>query len=328
MFPLETLEVPPCDPPCPCCSPPAPRNPRPTACTTPPATAAREAFFDALWAGDYDAVDPIADDLTAEALDGDAASQALVGFAHAWTLAERRRAPEPDPGVTAHADLAVLAFERAVEQSPDDARLVGFRGSMLQAQGSIWGDAALQRKGWFDTAESARRWPEWGKFTQAYGLVTMDKDERLFARGVELYWGEPRRLRGRGGPARRPRLGAVRRLRGRERRQEPPRVRQYRRRAAQHRGLLRDHGRSRREVGRSRVGPQPVRERPRAGRRDLAVPVGRRAAPRGLAELPAWFAVEPAEDEAYDPRQNYVFGGPYGCTICHQGAPGGLVGAP
>jgi tetratricopeptide (TPR) repeat protein len=293
-----------------------------------PATAAREAFFDALWAGDYDAVDPIADDLTAEALDGDAASQALVGFAHAWTLAERRRAPEPDPGVTAHADLAVLAFERAVEQSPDDARLVGFRGSMLQAQGSIWGDAALQRKGWFDTAESARRWPEWGKFTQAYGLVTMDKDERLFARGVELYWEN---------------LDACAD-------EAVPRVDLDWAPYAAYVDASDD--KNRRACGNTDVVPHNIE--------GFFVIMGDHVAKSGdlesarnlyenalalddgtwpyrsvaeqrlvdLAELPAWFAVEPAEDEAYDPRQNYVFGGPYGCTICHQGAPGGLVGAP
>ena len=38
-----------------------------------------------------------------------------------------------------------------------------------------------------------------------------------------------------------------------------------------------------------------------------------------LAELPAWFSVEADESQQADPERVPIFGGPYGCTVCHQG---------
>jgi tetratricopeptide (TPR) repeat protein len=151
------------------------------------ASPGRDAFFGALAHGDYDALDPVIADLTGEAADGDEVSQAVLGFAHAWRVAERARY-EPDPEVIGHIDLAVTSFERAVDAIPHDPRLVGFLGSMQLAQGNVWGDNALIRKGWFGTKASARQWPEWGLFTQAYGLVTLDPDEPRYAKGIELLW--------------------------------------------------------------------------------------------------------------------------------------------
>jgi tetratricopeptide (TPR) repeat protein len=151
------------------------------------ASPGRDAFFEALRHGRYDDLDPIVDDLTGEAAEGDDVSLAVLGFAHAWRMAEAVR-NEPDPAVVGHIDLAASAFERAIEALPDDPRLVGFFGGMELAQGTVWDDSALQRRGWFDQAEARRRWPEWGLFTQAFGLVTFDPDEPRYDKGIELLW--------------------------------------------------------------------------------------------------------------------------------------------
>ena len=147
----------------------------------------RTAYFAALGTGDYAALDGIIATLTQEADSGDITSRAVLGFAHAWRLSEWHRQPT-DPTVTRHAALAAHAFEQASAALPDDPRLVGFRGSFLQARGSIEDDPKLTRQGWFDTVDASKAWPEWGKFTQAYGLITLSTDHRLYNESIELYW--------------------------------------------------------------------------------------------------------------------------------------------
>lgn len=143
----------------------------------------RDAFFSALETGDYAALDGVLEGLQAE---DDPKSAAVAGFAHAWKLAESQR-DLSDPAVREHAGLAVEAFDAALQEL-DDSRLVGFRGSFKQAQGSIEESARLQRQGWFDQNEATRRWPEWGLFNQAYGLITFSPDERRFEGGIDLFW--------------------------------------------------------------------------------------------------------------------------------------------
>ncbi|MFK7926633.1 MAG: hypothetical protein AB8H79_00475 [Myxococcota bacterium] len=146
----------------------------------------RTQYFEALFSGDYDALDPIIDVLQRESADGDTTSTAVLGFAHGWRLSEFSRAP--DPSVVQHAQKAVDTFEIAIRASPHDSRLLGFQGAFRQAVGSIEGRASDQRKGWFETKRSTRRWPEWGAFTQAYGLVSLDPSHRLYPKAIELMW--------------------------------------------------------------------------------------------------------------------------------------------
>lgn len=147
----------------------------------------RDAFFDAFANGRYTDLDPILADLTEEAADGDDVSLAVLGFAHTWKLAEAPRLA-PDPSTLDHIDVAAATFDRAVDAMPHDPRLVGFLGSLQLAQGSVWGDDTLSRKGWFGTKASARQWPEWGLFTQAYGLVSLSPDDKRFTQGIDLLW--------------------------------------------------------------------------------------------------------------------------------------------
>lgn len=153
-----------------------------------PTSPGREAYFAALAAADYDALEPAIELLTREYLDGDDRSTAVLGFAHAWRLAESPRLEDPEARVIESADLAVRAFTEASEALPDDPRLVGFLGSFKQAQGSIHDRPELETEGWFDQKAAARAWPEWGRFTQAYGLVSKAPSHKRFDDGIDLLW--------------------------------------------------------------------------------------------------------------------------------------------
>jgi len=162
------------------------RDPDPPALLHASPSPARDAYFAAAADGDYDALDDVIAALTQEHDGGDAESTAVLGFAHAWKLSERARAEQP-PDITEHAALAVASFDGAFE-ALDDPRLLGFRGSFRQAVGDITDDADLQQDGWFDQEAATRRWPEWGKFTQAYGLITKEPSETLYGTGTRLLW--------------------------------------------------------------------------------------------------------------------------------------------
>lgn len=151
-------------------------------------TLGRQAFFSALLKADYDQVDNSIELLTREYLEGDVLSTATLGFAHAWRLGEAGRVEDGSARVIESADLAVRFFTEASEDLPDDPRIVGFLGSFKQAQGAIHGRPELQTEGWFDQGKAVRAWPEWGLFARAYGLVTMNPEERRYKEGIELLW--------------------------------------------------------------------------------------------------------------------------------------------
>ena len=153
-----------------------------------PSTPGRDAFFTSLLAADYAAVDDTIELLTQEYLDGDDISTATLGFAHAWRLSESSRLEDGPARVIESADLAVRYFSEASEAFPDDARLRGFLGSFKQAQGSIHGHSDLQTEGWCDQGGAAQDWPEWGLFTRAYGLVTLDPSEQRYQDGIGFLW--------------------------------------------------------------------------------------------------------------------------------------------
>ncbi len=147
----------------------------------------RSAYFDALWDGNYNNLDEIIITLKKEADAGDPQSLAVLGFAHSWKLAEYRRDPV-NSSITDHAKLAADAFSGAIKELPHDARLLGFRGSFRQARGRIENNSLLTALGWFDEVNAANRWPAWGLFTKAYGLITFGPDESLYQQGIDSLW--------------------------------------------------------------------------------------------------------------------------------------------
>jgi len=288
-------------------------------------SSARTAYFAALLSGDYSALDAIIAELAQEAEAGDDTSRAVLGFAHAWRLSEWQRQPD-DPTVTAHAAKAAAAFAEASAAFPDDPRLVGFRGSFLQARGSIEGDDKLTRAGWFDTVAAAKAWPEWGKFTQAYGLVTLSTDHRRFDDGIALYWDNLDECAGEPVP------------RG------PLDWRPYAEKL-DHQGSPID----RRACTNTSVAPHNVEgffmvfgdHLAKAGELDTARAMydnalniddgtwpHRAVAERRLADLaslPDRFAQPPARGEVRDLTEMPVFGSAISCTVCHQGTGSGLL---
>lgn len=147
----------------------------------------RDAYFDALQNGNYSELDDIIATLKQESDAGDPQSLAVLGFAHSWKLAEYRRDPS-DPSITEHAKLAADAFSGAIKEIPHDARLLGFRGSFRQARGKIENNSLMTALGWFDEVNAATRWPAWGLFTKAYGLITFGPDESLYKQGIGFLW--------------------------------------------------------------------------------------------------------------------------------------------
>ncbi|MCG8314078.1 MAG: hypothetical protein MI976_12780 [Pseudomonadales bacterium] len=141
---------------------------------------AREGYFEALWYGEYERLDDLIPALQAEAEAGDAYSQAILGFSYGWKLAEYRRDLDADPNIGLNAEKAVDAFDSAMKLIPGDARLLGFRGSYLQAQGRIDNNQLLTIRGFIDESNAATRWPAWGLFTKAYGLITLSPESSLY----------------------------------------------------------------------------------------------------------------------------------------------------
>jgi hypothetical protein len=147
----------------------------------------RTAFFAALRSGDHAGLPAIITTLTTEHLARDRTSTAVLGFAHAWRLAESSRTGD-DPTVIESASVAHRMFQTAHASFPDDPRLLGFQGSMMMAEGSINDDAELSKNGYFATSSSAVEWPQWGLFTLAYSLSGQPPDSSLGRQALDSLW--------------------------------------------------------------------------------------------------------------------------------------------
>lgn len=147
----------------------------------------RTRFFAALKTGNHAGLPPIVSALSAEHLEGDRVSTAVLGFAHAWSLAESSRVGN-DPTVIESASVAQRFFDTAYQAFPADPRLLGFQGSMMMAEGSIHGDEARSRDGYFLAQSSSVQWPQWGLFTFAYSLSTQPPNSARGREAIEALW--------------------------------------------------------------------------------------------------------------------------------------------
>ena len=147
----------------------------------------RTRYFSAFRSGDYASLAPIISTLTAEHLDGDRVSTAVLGFAHAWRLAESSRTGG-DPTVIESASVAHRMFEGAYGATSNDPRLLGFQGSMMMSEGSINANPELSREGYFLARTSAAKWPQWGLFTLAYSLSGQPPESALGVEAIDSMW--------------------------------------------------------------------------------------------------------------------------------------------
>jgi hypothetical protein len=152
-----------------------------------PPSPGRTAFFTAFRSGAYENLPAIITTLTTEHLARDRTSTAVLGFAHAWRLAESSRTGS-DPTVIESASVAHRMFQTAHASFPDDPRLLGFQGSMMMAEGSIHDDPELSKNGYFATSTSAAEWPQWGLFTLAYSLTGQAPDSGLGRQALDSLW--------------------------------------------------------------------------------------------------------------------------------------------
>jgi hypothetical protein len=156
----------------------------------PQAAAATQAFFEAFMAQRYEALPQVTDALTAAYLKNpaDAKLALLIGHAHFWRAAERKRDPKVGPGVTDAIVLANFYFGEAYRLQPDDHRIAGWLASTQMALGAVHGDERARRRGYFMMKESVRADPAFNHFTLGYVLSRLPAGDPKLAEAVEAMW--------------------------------------------------------------------------------------------------------------------------------------------
>lgn len=168
--------------------PPAPVSAAPR---IPLAITADSLFWQAFRAGGYDQAPRVMRVLKAAYLQNptDHRTAALIGYLHAWQLAERSRLDPMPPEVTDHAALARRYFDHAIAHSPrEDARLLGFNAVFRMSEGDIHRDHALSADGLARGRRAVTAWPEFNGFTVGYVLSARRDTSALFRYGLELQW--------------------------------------------------------------------------------------------------------------------------------------------
>jgi hypothetical protein len=156
----------------------------------PSAEQADRLFWKTLHSGDYAAIQPALNAMTAAYLEnpGDATTAAHVGWLHIWRLSERARLAAVPATITDDATLARRYFEEAVALKPDEARFLGFLGSATLAEASIHKNEKQTRQGYYTLRRSIDAWPEFNLFTAGYSLSLTPADSPQFKEGLEWQW--------------------------------------------------------------------------------------------------------------------------------------------
>jgi hypothetical protein len=168
--------------------PPAHVSPTPR---TPLAITADSLFWQAFRAGAYDQAPRVMRVLKAGYLQTptDHRTAALIGYLHAWQLAERSRLDAVPPEITDHAVLARRYFDQAIAHSPrEDARLLGFNAVFRITEGDLHRDHAHTADGLARGRRAIAAWPEFNGFTVGYVLSARRDTSSLFRYGLDLQW--------------------------------------------------------------------------------------------------------------------------------------------
>jgi hypothetical protein len=151
---------------------------------------AREAFWETLYAGNYDRLPEVRRLLTAAYLENprNPETSLLLAHAHLWTIAERFRLAESDPRITDHAILADKYFAEAHKLNPDDHRIIGWLGGVKLALGQIHQDERMTREGYFMLHDAVRLFPEFNSFSAGYVLSSRPREDEKFREGLDDMW--------------------------------------------------------------------------------------------------------------------------------------------
>lgn len=151
---------------------------------------ADEHFWDVFHGGQYDEIPRALEVLTAAYLDtpNDAVTAAHIGWLHNWRVAEWRRLPGRSATITDDIVLARRYFEESHQLDPSDARVQGFLAGHLVAEGTVHGDEALVRRGYYLMLDAIDAWPEFNLFTGGYVMSRLPPDSPRFREGLEWEW--------------------------------------------------------------------------------------------------------------------------------------------
>ena len=147
-------------------------------------------FWQTLHGGQYERIPEALTAVTAAYLENpnDAVTAAHVGWLHIWRVAERERMGRIPPTITDDIVISRRYFEEAVRLNPKEARYLGFYASTLLAEGNIFKDEKLTRKGYYTLLDSVAAWPEFNYFTAGYVLSARPHDSERFGEGLEYQW--------------------------------------------------------------------------------------------------------------------------------------------
>ena len=147
-------------------------------------------FWETLHAGRYDAIGAALELQTAAYLENprDAVTAARAGWLHVWRLAESSRMTRVPATITNDATMSRRYFEEAVRLAPDEARYLGFLGSLTVTEGTIHADERAVRRGYYLLRDSIDAWPEFNLFTAGYTLARLPAGSAGFREALEWQW--------------------------------------------------------------------------------------------------------------------------------------------
>lgn len=157
---------------------------------SPAALQADALFWQTFHAGDYAHIQASLEAETGAHLRApdDGATTAHVAFLHMWRISERGRQARVAPSITDDAVLARSYFERALAQSPHDARLQGFLASAMLAEAGIQHDPLLQQQAMGAMQQAIKAWPAFNLFTAGYVMSSLDASSAGFKQALAWQW--------------------------------------------------------------------------------------------------------------------------------------------
>ncbi len=153
------------------------------------AAAANMLFFSALHAGRYEEIPSVLTALQTAFLENpnDPELASHIAMAHIWQLAERYRSDKISPEITDNILLCSRYFAEAYQLDPNPVNL-GFLGVCTAAEGDLFKDEKLSRKGYYLLKDSVAAWPELNYFTMGYVMSSLPYDSSHYAEALELQW--------------------------------------------------------------------------------------------------------------------------------------------
>ena len=153
------------------------------------AVAANRLFFSTLHAGRYEEIPSVLTALQTAYLENpnDPELASHIAMAHIWQLAERYRSDQISPRITDNIVLCRRYFAEAYQLDPNPVNL-GFLGSCTAAEGNLFKDEKLQRKGYYLLKDGIAAWPEFNYFTMGYIMSALPYDSPRYAEALELQW--------------------------------------------------------------------------------------------------------------------------------------------